>query len=131
MRGTCQKLRLRAESLTTDRVGVGLVPTPGAAPTPETRSVQGLVLVRVPRYPARLYGVRLSVTAKLETPSIFKGFSYIDYPARQGVCSLLRRARVELIETDQGGPFWAVLYAFKTRVGETIAQTCPSPTPAC
>jgi competence protein ComEC len=137
VRDTYQNLRLRSESLTIDQVGVGLVPTPVAgstpgagtrpAPTADARPVEGLVLVRVPRYPAHAYGERLSVTGELETPPIFEDFSYKDYLARQGVYSMVRRPWVELIETGQGSPFWAGLYAFKARAGETIAQTLPEP----
>jgi hypothetical protein len=46
---------------------------------------------------------------------VFEDFSYTDYLARQGVYSMLRRPRIGLIETDQGNPLWAALYAFKAR----------------
>jgi competence protein ComEC len=118
VRDTYQNLRLRAESLTIDQDG---------APTADARPVEGLVLVRAPRYPPRAYGERLAVSGELETPPIFEDFSYKDYLARQGVYSMIRRPRVELIETGQGSPFWAALYAFKARAGETIAQILPEP----
>jgi hypothetical protein len=38
--------------------------------------VDGLVLVRAPRYPERFYGDRLIVTGRLEPPPIFEDFSY-------------------------------------------------------
>ena len=82
VRDTYQNLRLRAESLTQ-------APFEGQ-PDKDERSVKGLVLVRAPRYPARAYGERLTLTGELETPPIFEGFSYKDYLARQGVYSILR-----------------------------------------
>ncbi len=118
VRDTYQNLRLRAESLTIDQVG---------APTADARPVEGLALVRAPRYPPRAYGERLAVSGELETPPIFEDFSYKEYLARQGVYSMIRRPRVELVETGQGSPFWAALYAFKARAGETIAQILSEP----
>jgi competence protein ComEC len=75
--------------------------------------VQGLLLVRAPRYPERAYGDRLTVTGRLETPPIFDEFNYKDYLARFGIHSLIRRPRIELIKANQGQPFWMVLFIFK------------------
>jgi competence protein ComEC len=119
VRDTYQNLRLRAESLVLD--------PPDGEVGAEGHPVSGLVLVRVPRYPARAYGERLAVTGELETPPIFEGFDYRDYLARQRVYSILRHPHVELIEAGQGSPFWSVLYAFKGRGQETIAQILPEP----
>jgi competence protein ComEC len=131
VRDTYQNLRLRAENLSLDGVGVGLAPTPGAgtrpAPTNETRPVQGLVLVRAPRYPERFYGDRLQVTGRLETPPILEGFSYKDYLARFGIHSLVRRPSIELIESGQGSPVWTALYALKARTQGVLARTLPEP----
>jgi competence protein ComEC len=123
VRDTYQNLRLRAESLTLSPVGVGTRPTP----TGDERPVSGLVLVRAPRYPPHAYGDRLDVAGELETPPIYEGFSYRDYLARQGVYSIISRPNIELIESGQGSPFWAALYAFKARAQATIAQLLPEP----
>jgi hypothetical protein len=148
VRDTYQNLRLRAETLTMESVGAGRAgapigplrgrpaPTQPAptnragvtpAPTPDTRPVTGLVLVQASRYPAHAYGERLVVSGELETPPVFEDFSYKDYLARQGVYSMLRRPRIELIEAGQGNPMWAALYAFKARGQGTIAQILPEP----
>jgi competence protein ComEC len=119
VRDTYQNLRLRAESLT-------LLPSGGEAGADE-RLVKGTLLVRAPRYPARTYGERLAVSGELETPPVFEGFDYRDYLARQGVYAMIRRPGIDLIETGQGSPFWAALYAFKARGQETIAQILPEP----
>jgi competence protein ComEC len=119
VRDSYQNLRLRAESM----ARLALDGEVGA----DERPVKGTVLVRAPRYPVRAYGERLAVTGELETPPIFEGFDYRDYLARQGVYSTIRRPGIELIETDQGSPFWAALYAFKVRAQATIAQIMPEP----
>jgi competence protein ComEC len=123
VRDTYQNLRVRAESLTLDPVGVSLAPTP----TGDEREIKGLVLVQAPRYPARAYGDRLAVTGELETPPIYEGFSYRDYLARQGIYSIISRPHIELIAAGQGSPFWAALYAFKARAQQTITQILPEP----
>jgi hypothetical protein len=138
VRDTYQNLRLRVESLTIDPVGAGLPPrgpagAPAAGvgvrptPTEEALPVGGMALVQAPRYPARAYGERLAVTGELETPPIYEGFSYRDYLARQGIYSIISRPHIELIEAGQGSPFWAALYAFKTRAQQTIARLLLEP----
>jgi len=117
VRDTYQNLRLRAERLT-------LGDDPAAQ---KERPIKGLVLVRAPRYPAHTYGERLAVTGRLETPPVFEGFSYRDYLARQGVYSMIRRPRIELLEAGQGNPIWARLFAFKLQAQTVIAQILPEP----
>jgi competence protein ComEC len=41
-----------------------------------SRPVDGLLLVRAPRYPERFYGDRLTVSGNLETPPVLDDFSY-------------------------------------------------------
>jgi competence protein ComEC len=112
VRDTYQNLRLRAESLILND---------------DEHPVRGQVLVRTSRYPTRAYGERLAVTGELETPPVFESFDYRDYLARQGIHSTIRRPHVELIESGQGNPIWAGLYAFKSRAQATIAQILPEP----
>ncbi|MCG3209242.1 MAG: hypothetical protein FOGNACKC_02863 [Anaerolineae bacterium] len=89
--------------------------------------VSGLVLIRAPRYPARFYGDRLSVTGRLETPPVFDTFNYKDYLARFGLYSVIRRPRIKVLESGQGNPFWAAMYAFKTRASESINRSLAEP----
>ena len=91
IRSTYTNLRLRAEHLLIENA---------------SHNVEGLALVRVPRYPEYHYGDRLEVSGLLETPPEFEDFSYRDYLARQGVYSLMRRAKVTLLGQDEGSPFW-------------------------
>lgn len=105
-------LRLEVETLTQNGV---------------EQPVEGLVLVRAPRYPARFYGDRLAVTGRLETPPIFDDFSYKDYLARFGIHSLIRRPQLELVESGQGHPFWAAMLAFKAHASQTINRILSEP----
>jgi competence protein ComEC len=105
-------LRLRAESIERDH---------------GTQPVEGLVLVRAPRYPQRFYGDRLAVAGKLETPPIFDNFSYKDYLARFGIHSMIRRPQIELIESNQGNPVWTALFGFKVRASQTINRILSEP----
>lgn len=106
------KLRLQAESLR--RAGADL-------------PVEGLILVRAPRYPQRSYGDRLRITGNLETPPVFEDFSYKDYLARFGIHSMIRRPQIELIEPKQGHPFWTWLLAFKAQASQTINRILSEP----
>lgn len=105
-------LRLRAESIWRDGV---------------EQPVEGLILVRAPRYPERAYGDRLSISGRLETPPEFEDFSYKDYLARFGIHTLVRRPIIELVEPDQGNPFWAAMLAFKARASAAINQILAEP----
>ena len=89
--------------------------------------VEGLVLVRAPRYPVYDYGDRLQVRGSLETPPIFEGFSYRDYLARFGIHSLVRRPRIELVESNQGNLFWTAIFTFKVQASQTINRILAEP----
>ncbi|MEW5960608.1 MAG: ComEC family competence protein [Chloroflexota bacterium] len=91
------------------------------------RPVNGLVLVRAPRFPEYVYGDHLAVRGQLETPPIFEDFSYQDYLARFGIFSLIRRPQVERLESDQGNPLWAAMLAFKRRASQSINHILEEP----
>jgi len=112
VRGTYTNLRLRADNLLLASA---------------SQSVEGMALVRVPRYPEYRYGDRLEVAGLLETPPEFEDFSYRDYLARQGVHSLVRRAQITLLGHDEGSLFWRTIYAFKARAQRTIAHILHEP----
>lgn len=112
VRATYANLRLAAEQLTFRG---------------QTVEVEGLVLVRAPRYPAYRYGDRLAVTARLETPPEFEDFSYKDYLARQGIYAMMRRPRIERLGGGHGSPFWASLYALRDRGQLVINRSLPEP----
>jgi competence protein ComEC len=113
VRGTYTNLRLRAETLALE--GEGSV------------DVEGVVLVRTPRYPEHLYGDRLRVRGELETPPVFDSFSYRDYLARQGIHSTVRWARITSLGRDQANWFYGRLLGLKQRAQSVIADVVPEP----
>ncbi len=112
-RDTHTRLRLRAERLT----------LPDGRQVP----VQGLALVRLPRYPAFSYGDRLQVTGLLETPPEFADFSYREYLARQGVFSLVRRAQAVRVGQETVNPLQQALLAFRGRAQAVIGRILHEP----
>jgi competence protein ComEC len=112
VRDTYTNLRLRAETLWRGQTA---------------QPVEGLLLVRAPRYPAYHYGDRLTVTGKLETPPEFEDFSYKDYLARFGIHSMIRRPHLALLDSGQGHPFWAAMYTFKGRAAASINRILAEP----
>jgi competence protein ComEC len=89
--------------------------------------IEGIVLVRAPRFPEYQYGDRLRVEGLLQTPPEFEGFSYRDYLGRQGIHSLIYRPQIVQIESGQGSPFWTAMFAMKDRGRDTIARLVPDP----
>jgi competence protein ComEC len=112
VRDTWTNLRLEAERLEIEG---------------KSQPVQGPVLVRAPRFPELHYGDRLRVSGLLQTPPEFEDFSYRDYLARQGVYSYINQPQIERIESGQGSPVWAAIYAVKDRARDAIGQMVPDP----
>ncbi len=97
--------------------------------TTQHQPVRGLVLVRLdPALAAGFrYGDRLLLHGYLETPPEAEDFSYREYLARQGVYSTLTRARGVRLESGQGNPFWAAVYAIKGKALAAVYQLWPDP----
>ncbi|MDX1520507.1 MAG: ComEC family competence protein, partial [Anaerolineae bacterium] len=93
----------------------------------EVQPVEGLVLVRAARYPEFSYGDRLEVQGRPETPPIFEDFSYRDYLARFDIYTIIRRPQVALVESNQGNPFWAMMFDFKKQAAATLNQLLAEP----
>lgn len=89
--------------------------------------VDGLALVKADRYPEHHYGDRVQVEGLLETPPVLEGFSYREYLARQGIHSLVRRARVATLAEKQANPLLYQLFAFKRYAQSVIARILPEP----
>lgn len=115
VRDTRTYYRLRADTLTI---------------AARTLSVQGDVRVEAPRFPAFAYGDRVRANGLLITPPAFDDFDYAAYLSLRGIHSLLRRARVELLASDQGAPFWALLYALRARSASLLNRALPEPAAA-
>jgi len=88
---------------------------------------RGKVLVQVPSYEPYRYGDQLEVSGVLKTPPDWEGFSYRTYLARQGIHSLLRYPRIQLLARDEGNPLRAVLHRLKRRTHGVITTMLPEP----
>lgn len=106
-------LKLRAEELR----------LPGLEP----RRVGGLLLVYDEANGDWRYGDRLAAQGRLEAPPEGEEFSYRDYLAQQGVYSRMTSARLERLESGQGNPFRAAVYALRERALEEIYRLWPDP----
>jgi len=91
------------------------------------RDVRGLVLIQTARHPRRACGDRLRVEGQLEAPPVYEGFSYRDHLARQGVYSMMRRARVTPLIRQSARPFLFYLLLVKRRAQRAIARMLPEP----
>ena len=96
----------------------------------QVRPVQGDLLVQASRFPVYAYGDRLRVTGTMQTPPIFDDFDYRAYLARQGIYSLMRRARVERLAEGEGSGFWSMLYGVRARGSALLNRILPEPAAA-
>jgi competence protein ComEC len=69
----------------------------------------------------------LAVTGRLETPPVFKDFSYKEYLARQGIFSMVRRPQIQHLDSGQGDRFWTALFAVKQQAAATINRILAEP----
>ena len=95
--------------------------------TTQHEPVYGLLLVQLDPGKYYRYGDRLLLDGFLETPPEAQDFSYREYLARQGIFSYMGNGRAILIESDQGNPFWGVIYSIKEKALRMVYQLWPDP----
>lgn len=110
--GTVQRLHVRAVHMT----GQGL-----------DQAVHGDIEVILPALPAYRYGDELLLDGPPITPARLGAFDYRAYLARQGIHSLMRYPRVQLLRSDQGHPVMAALYSLKDQLRGIIEHIWPAP----
>ncbi|MFC1961474.1 ComEC/Rec2 family competence protein [Chloroflexota bacterium] len=66
------------------------------------QDVKGTVLLFVPRYAEYEYGDVLQVTGVPQTPPRFEDFDYRGYLTHQGIDTIIRYPRIEILERGQG-----------------------------
>ena len=93
----------------------------------EPQSITGDSLVRADRFASFSYGDRVEVLGILETPPEFEDFSYRDYPARQGIFSLVANASVTTVATGEGNPIIHLLFGLRQRALDTLYSIFPDP----
>ena len=92
------------------------------------REVSGNALLQLPRETDVRYGDQLQVLGEPATPPDFADFSYREFLARQDVHSIIRSyGAVKILDRDQGNPFFALIYAFRTHAFATINTLFPEP----
>lgn len=96
-------------------------------PDGTTRTVDGLILAQVPRFPAVAYGSSVTLRGALETPPEDESFSYKDYLARQGIFSMLNQPRVTVLAEGKGSALYHAIYAVKERAHAVINALIPAP----
>jgi len=92
-----------------------------------SQSVTGRLLARLPLESELHYGDRVTLRGYLETPPESETFSYRAYLARQGVYSYLAYPVVGLLESGQGNPVYAAIYAFRERALGLVYRLWPDP----
>ncbi len=93
----------------------------------DTTPTEGRVLAQAPRYGQYTYGDRVQVSGQLLTPPEYDDFSYRDYLARRGIHALMPNAEIDILEHDQGAPWYALMYDAKGQAQQTIDRLLPSP----
>lgn len=96
-------------------------------PARRSRPVTGRLLARVAPGEAWQYGDRLELVGRPQTPPEFEDFSYRNYLARRGVYTYLPYARAGRLQTGQGSPLLAAIYALRQRAYQTLMSFFPQP----
>jgi competence protein ComEC len=93
----------------------------------EHSEVEGALLAKVPVDSDLHYGDRVVLRGLVQRPPDGEEFSYRDYLARQGMYAYMPRARVSLLEADQGNFLLRWIYDWKEASLETIYRLWPDP----
>ena len=91
------------------------------------RAAHGRVLVRTDGLAGWRYGDRVELSGRLEEPPEFDGFSYRQHLARQGIHSLLRYPRIQLLDRDQASWPLQALSHVRSAASDLLARTVPEP----
>ncbi|MBI2908641.1 MAG: ComEC/Rec2 family competence protein [Chloroflexi bacterium] len=89
--------------------------------------VSGVILVSVRLLPVYHYGDVLKVTGALEAPPKFSDFDYREYLARQGIRSVMRYPRVQLLESGQGFKLLEWIYGLRRSLADSLSAALPEP----
>jgi len=91
---------------------------------------EGLVLTKLPAYPERRYGDRLSLKGALTTPRAAKRpgqFDYRDYLERKRIFALMEPKTAHLLSERNGGWAWAALLDVRDRARRVLLRELPEP----
>jgi hypothetical protein len=93
-------------------------------PGGQRQPVEGLVLVRTPRFPVVAYGTQVQLTGSLETPGGDSTFDYKSYLARQGIHSQMDWPGLAVLAENQGTLLYHAIYSFKAQAQMTSNSKC-------
>ncbi|HEY54514.1 MAG TPA: ComEC family competence protein, partial [Caldilineae bacterium] len=91
------------------------------------RSVEGVALVRGDKETLYEYGDRIRIRGVAATPPTFPDFDYRRFLVRKGIHTLIKRADITFLASDQGHPFWAALYSVRARASAILDQLMSQP----
>ncbi len=92
-----------------------------------SRNAVGTVLVSSEKYPQFSYGDRVKIKGDLLEPGELEDFSYNNYLSRYGIYSVMRRPKIEVLETGQGNLFWKAMTDLQLSFMERINRIFPEP----
>jgi len=88
---------------------------------------QGKVLATTRRYPEYKYGDELKIIGKLKTPTVFEGFNYRGYLAKDGIYSVMYYPKIEPTGNNRGNFFYKAIYSFKHKIKQAVEKIMPLP----
>lgn len=92
--------------------------------------VEGLLLLKLPPYPAYHYGQQLQFLGKVEEPPAANHpgeFDYRNYLARQGIFALMDMPLAQALPGEQGNPLLLVLLGFRNHCQSILLRSLPEP----
>jgi competence protein ComEC len=95
-----------------------------------SQPAEGLVLTKLPAYPERRYGDRLSLKGALTTPRAAERpgqFDYRDYLARKRIFSLMEPKTARLLFERNTNWVWATLLDVRDRARRVLLRELPEP----
>jgi len=79
------------------------------------KTVNGLVLLTVPKHLKYNYGDELKISCYLKKPPIYKKFNYRMYLAHYNIYSLCSKPKIKLINHNKGNRFYALIYKIRNK----------------
>jgi competence protein ComEC len=119
-------LRVRVRQIAPVDAGSADSAAPGQ-PVNAPQPAGGLLLVKLTKGSDWRYGDLVELTGSPNQPQASFSFTYPDYLARQGITSALDYPRAKFLQTGQGNPFSAGMYAFKEKGLHVLVAIFPTP----
>jgi competence protein ComEC len=87
----------------------------------------GKILVTTNSYPEYFYGDVLKIEGKLQFPTVFEGFNYKNYLAKDRIYYVMYYPKIEILQRNQGNKIFSVILKFKNKATEKIESRMPFP----